>query len=71
LRASTISEKGYPIPSGVSKGSRVTKEELDILLDGYYEARGWTLEGVPKTEKLKELGLEAYESIIACKRREG
>jgi aldehyde:ferredoxin oxidoreductase len=60
-----------PIPSGVSKGSRVTKEELDILLDGYYEARGWTLEGVPKTEKLKELGLEAYESIIACKRREG
>ncbi len=58
-----------PIPSGVSKGSRVTQEDLNILLDGYYEARGWTPEGVPKSEKLKELGLEGYESILAGKNK--
>ena len=58
-----------PIPSGVSKGSRVSKEDLDILLDGYYEARGWTPEGVPKSEKLKALGLEEYENILAEKRK--
>jgi len=52
-----------PIPSGVAKGSYVNQEDLDILLDGYYEARGWTKEGVPKKEKLKELGLEAYANI--------
>ncbi len=58
-----------PIPSGVSKGSRVSKEDLDILIDGYYEARGWTPDGVPKTEKMRELGLEEYESILAGKRK--
>ena len=54
-----------PIPSGVSKGSHVTQEELDILLDGYYDARGWTKEGVPKKAKISELGLDAYMSIIS------
>jgi aldehyde:ferredoxin oxidoreductase len=31
---------------------------LDELLDQYYDYRGWTRDGVPKKEKLKELGLE-------------
>ena len=56
-----------PIPQGVAKGSMVTQEDLDILLDGYYEARGWTLQGVPKREKLRELGLEEYASIVEAK----
>jgi aldehyde:ferredoxin oxidoreductase len=49
-----------PIPDGVAEGSRVTRKELDLLLDDYYEARGWTRDGVPKPEKLRELGLEQY-----------
>ena len=53
-----------PIPSGVAKGSYVKQEELDIMLDGYYEARGWTKEGVPTKDKVKELGLEAYSNIV-------
>jgi aldehyde:ferredoxin oxidoreductase len=56
-----------PIPSGVAKGARVSKEDLDILLDGYYEARGWTPAGVPQAEKLKEVGLSEYDKIIAGK----
>ncbi|MBS7632080.1 aldehyde ferredoxin oxidoreductase family protein, partial [Candidatus Bathyarchaeota archaeon] len=37
-----------PIPDeGPSKGAMVTQEELDLLLDDYYESRGWTGEGVP------------------------
>jgi aldehyde:ferredoxin oxidoreductase len=47
-----------PIPSGVAKGSYVSQEELDLLLDDYYEARGWTKKGVPRSKKLKELGIE-------------
>jgi aldehyde:ferredoxin oxidoreductase len=31
---------------------------LDLLLDDYYEARGWTKEGVPTVAKLKELGMD-------------
>ena len=53
-----------PIPDGVAKGSLVSQQDLDILLDGYYEARGWTLEGVPKQEKIDALKLEAYDGII-------
>jgi aldehyde:ferredoxin oxidoreductase len=54
-----------PIPDeGPSKGAFVTQEELDLLLDDYYEARGWTKEGVPSHEKLKELGMEDLMSII-------
>ena len=43
---------------GPSKGAYVTQEELDLLLDDYYEARGWTREGVPTVAKLKELGMD-------------
>jgi aldehyde:ferredoxin oxidoreductase len=54
-----------PIPDeGPSKGAFVTQEELDLLLDDYYEARGWTKEGIPSHEKLKELGMDDLMSII-------
>jgi aldehyde:ferredoxin oxidoreductase len=46
-----------PIPEGASKGSFVTQEDLDLLLDDYYEARGWTKEGIPTQGKLEELAI--------------
>jgi len=57
-----------PIPDdGPVKGAVVTKDELDLLLDDYYEARGWTLEGIPTTKKLKELSMEDLSSIVEAK----
>jgi aldehyde:ferredoxin oxidoreductase len=57
-----------PIPDeGPVKGAFVTQDELDLLLDDYYESRGWTLEGVPTTEKLKELGMDDLSSIVEAK----
>ncbi len=57
-----------PIPDeGPSKGAVVTQEELDLLLDDYYESRGWTREGVPTTAKLKELGMDDLLSIAERK----
>jgi len=54
-----------PIPDDtVSKGSYITQEELDQMLDDYYATRGWTKEGVPTLEKLKELELEDLAYII-------
>jgi aldehyde:ferredoxin oxidoreductase len=55
------------IDEGPSKGAFVTQEELDLLLDDYYESRGWTREGVPTAEKLKELGMEDLISIVEKK----
>jgi aldehyde:ferredoxin oxidoreductase len=54
-----------PIPDeGPVKGAFVSQDELDLLLDDYYDSRGWTLEGVPTTEKLKELGMDDLLSIV-------
>jgi aldehyde:ferredoxin oxidoreductase len=52
---------------GPSKGAFVSQEELDLLLDDYYEVRGWTREGVPKPEKLKELGMDDVIPVIEGK----
>jgi len=54
-----------PIPDdGPAKGAVVTEDELDLLLDDYYQARGWSVEGVPSKAKLQELGLEEFSKII-------
>jgi aldehyde:ferredoxin oxidoreductase len=45
-----------PVPDGPSKGQVF---EMDVLLDDYYQARGWDVEtGNPTQEKLDELGLK-------------
>lgn len=47
-----------PIPEGVSKGHRITVQEMNQMLDDYMAARGWSKDGVPSSQKLRELGLE-------------
>ena len=52
---------------GPTKGAVVTQQELDILLDDYYQARGWNNQGIPTSGKLKELDLQEYEKLIQAK----
>jgi aldehyde:ferredoxin oxidoreductase len=47
-----------PIPDGPSKGSLVTKEEFDMMLDAYFNSRVWSSDGIPTKQKLGELGLD-------------
>ncbi|MBC7293870.1 MAG: ABC transporter ATP-binding protein, partial [Thermoleophilia bacterium] len=49
--------KTEPIPDGPSKGQLISQADLDAMLDEYYDARGWTRDGIPTREKLEELGL--------------
>jgi aldehyde:ferredoxin oxidoreductase len=49
--------KTEPIPAGPAKGQLISQADLDLMLDEYYEARGWTPVGVPTRAKLEELGL--------------
>ncbi len=44
-----------PIPDGPSKGSKISVEEMNRMLDDYMTFRKWTADGVPTPEKLKEL----------------
>jgi aldehyde:ferredoxin oxidoreductase len=52
---------------GPVKGAVVTPAELNLMLDDYYQARGYDKQGIPTKEKLQELGLEEYTSIIENK----
>jgi aldehyde:ferredoxin oxidoreductase len=57
-----------PVPDeGIAKGAYVTQKEFDIGLDDYYEVRGWTKDGIPTVEKLKELGLNDLVPIVKKK----
>jgi len=49
-----------PLPEGPSKGKAITDEMLDTMLDEYYNYRGWTSDGIPGKEKIRELGLEEF-----------
>ena len=46
-----------PIPDGPSKGSKISVDEMNLMLDDYMKARGWTKDGVPTPEKMKELDI--------------
>jgi aldehyde:ferredoxin oxidoreductase len=46
-----------PIPDGPAKGHYITPEELRLEIDDYYEARGWTPDGLIPRRKLEELGM--------------
>lgn len=48
-----------PVAAGPSEGFVV---KLDPMLEEYYAFRGWDKNGVPKPEKLKELGLDDLET---------
>jgi aldehyde:ferredoxin oxidoreductase len=47
-----------PLKAGGSAGQVIPQAELDMMLDEYYEARGWDKTGTPTPAKLKELGLK-------------
>ena len=54
-----------PIPDDSPvKGAFVTQEELDLMLDDYYQSRGWNADGIPTVEKLKELDMEDLANIV-------
>ena len=46
-----------PIRDGPSKSMYCPPEELDRMLDEYYEIRAWSGDGFPTPERLRTLGL--------------
>ena len=46
-----------PLTDGVAEGTGLTQDDLDMMIAAYYEARGWTEDGLIPESKLHELGL--------------
>jgi aldehyde:ferredoxin oxidoreductase len=56
--------KTVPLKLGEhGKGVFVDDEELQVALDHYYSAQGWTADGIPTVERLKQVGLGALSYI--------
>jgi len=49
--------KTEPMKDGGAKGAYIPQNELDFMLDEYFEDRGWSKDGVPSEEKLQALGM--------------
>jgi len=48
-----------PLVGGPTEDQLITKEELDSMLNDYYEICGWDVEtGIPSRERLEEIGLD-------------
>lgn len=45
---------------GPADGNALTDKDLEVMLDDYYQLRGWDSEGRPRPEKLKSLGLDQF-----------
>jgi len=53
-----------PMKEGASAGHVVSEEELEYMKDLYYEAKGWTKDGLIPKEKLIALGMDAVAEEI-------
>ena len=57
-----------PINGGPAKGTVLLREDMDRLLDEYYELRGWDVKtGIPKKERLTDLGLAEIAGEIGAR----
>lgn len=46
-----------PLPDGPGRGVSLGRQELDLMIADYYQARGWTAQGLIPEAKLRELGM--------------
>ena len=55
-----------PVKDGPYKGTVLSREKVDELLDDYYEVRGWDKKtGIPTREKLHELEMDEEAESLA------
>jgi aldehyde:ferredoxin oxidoreductase len=65
----TLPKRMYtePLKGGMRDGEIIRKP--DVIIDEYYEVRGWDKNGIPTEATLKRLGLEEVDKDIAKFRR--
>ncbi len=51
------------LSKGASKGQKITREDLEVMLEEYYEARGWNKNGIPTKERLEMLDLSEFTNF--------
>jgi aldehyde:ferredoxin oxidoreductase len=54
-----------PIQSGPNQGYCIPMEDIEFLLDAYYDARGWDADGKPTRPTLERVGLADVADALA------
>jgi aldehyde:ferredoxin oxidoreductase len=54
-----------PVPNGPNQGHCISRAEVDLLLDEYYDLRGWDRNGLPTAATLERCGLKAVAESMA------
>lgn len=54
-----------PVPDGPAEGMHCPPEELEAMLDTYYEFRGWNDNGHPTTDTVERLDLEDVAAAVS------
>ncbi len=52
-----------PVPDGPSKGEYFRRDELERMLDEYYELHGWEASGTPSVKTLRNLELDNLSEV--------
>lgn len=52
-----------PVPYGPSEGELFRRDELERMLDEYYQLHGWEADGVPSVETLRRLELDNLAEV--------
>jgi aldehyde:ferredoxin oxidoreductase len=52
-----------PVPSGPSQGELFHRQELEKMLDEYYQLHGWDKRGVPTPETLRRLEIDPLPEV--------
>jgi aldehyde:ferredoxin oxidoreductase len=60
-----------PVKTGPNQGHCISMDEVHILLDEYYLARGWDENGVPTRETLERVGLADVAAELEAVRAHG
>jgi len=66
-----LPERFYePTPGGALEDKALDRQEMEAAKRYYYDLMGWDANGVPKAEKLEELGIEAFAPDRSLQSRE-
>jgi aldehyde:ferredoxin oxidoreductase len=71
-----LKEKGILDPEGKMTQEKVAalrkyrEEQYELLKDSVYQRRGWTKDGVPTIEKVRELGIDFPDVVELLKKHQ-
>lgn len=59
--------EGKSVDEKIKVTRKYREEQYEKLIDAVYKRRGWTMDGIPKIEKLQEIGMDLPELLEVIK----